>query len=112
MFSPPNIPNQFPPPQGQGLQEEKKSLLTEILSSVVLSLILVGLVVLIAWIIIAGISGVGGGLGSTVMDWVNQASINPENERGFTFFLRLLLTAGFIGLVVAFLKKNQGDRNE
>ena len=108
MFSPPNIPNQFPPPQGQGLQEKKKTLLAEILSSVALHLILVGLVVFIAWIIIAGIGDVGGWFGSNVMDWFNEASINPKDERGFTYFLRLLLTAGFIGLVITFLRKKTG----
>jgi len=75
MFSPPNIPNQFPP-QDQAVQEKKKRLLPELFWSVASRLILVGLVVLVAWIIIAGISGVGGGFGSTVMDWVNQASIS------------------------------------
>ena len=105
MFSPPNIPNNFPPPQNQGLQEEKKTLLAEILPSVVLRLIFAGLVVFIAWIGIAEIGDVGGWFGSNVMDWVNEATINPKDERGFTYFLRLLLTAGFIGLVLSFLKK-------
>ena len=112
MFSSKNIPNQFPPPQGPELQEKKKSMFAEILLSVVLHLILVGLVVFVAWIIIAGISGVGGELGSNIMNWVNQASINPEDKRGFTFLLRLVLTTGFIGLVVAFLSKIRRNRNE
>lgn len=105
MFSPANTPNQSPLPQNQGLQEEKKTLLAEILSSIALRLIFAGLVVFIAWIGIAEIGDVGGWFGSNVMDWVNEATINPKDERGFTYFLRLLLTAGFIGLVLAFLKK-------
>ena len=108
MFSPPNIPNNFPPPQDQELQEEKKSLLAEILPSVVLRLILVALVVLFGWIMIAGIGDLGGWFGSNVMDWVNEASINPKDERGFTYFLRLLLTAGFIGIVITFLRNKSG----
>ena len=109
MFSPPNIPNHFPPPEDQGSQEEKKTLLAEVLSSVALRLILVGLVLLVAWMIIRGLSGAGGWFGTSVMDWVNEGSINPENERGFTFFLKLLLTTGFIGLVIAFLSKIRGE---
>ena len=111
MFSPPNIPNQFPG-QDQEVQEKKKTLFSELFWSVALRLILAVLVVVIAWIIIAEISGIGGGFGSTIMNWVEQASINPENENGFTFFLRLLLTTGFIGLLVALLDKIRRNRNE
>ena len=108
MFSPPNIPNNFPPPQNQGLQEEKKTLLAEILSSIALRVFIIVLFLFIAWTIIQGISGVGGWFGSNVMDWVNEASINPKDERGFTYFLRLLLTAGFIGIVITFLRNKSG----
>jgi len=108
MFSPPNTPNNFPPPQDQGLQEEKKSLLAEILSSIALRVFIIVLILFIAWIIIEGISGVGGWFGSNVMDWFNEASINPKDERGFTYFLRLLLTTGFIGIVITFLRNKLG----
>ena len=75
------------------------------LSSVVLRLVGVGLLVTIAWTIISGLSGFGSGFGSTAMNWLNSASINPANKREFSNFLRLLLTAGFIGLLIFLLKK-------
>lgn len=108
MFSPPNTPNQSPPPQNQGLQEEKKTLSAEILSSIALRVFIIVLILFIAWTIIQGISGVGGWFGSNVMDWFNEASINPKDEKGFTYFLRLLLTAGFIGIVLTFLRRKTG----
>ena len=78
------------------------------LSSVALRLIGILLLVTIAWIIISGLSGLGSDFGSTAMNWLNSASINPENKREFTNFLRLLLTAGFIGLLI-FLFKKRGE---
>jgi hypothetical protein len=108
MFSPPNTPNNFPPPQGQELQEEKKTLTAEILSSIALRVFIILLTLFIAWTIIQEISGVGGWFGGNVMDWFNEASINPKDEKGFTYFLRLLLTAGFIGIVITFLKNKSG----
>ena len=112
MFSPPNIPNQSVPPKTKRCKKRKNlfwqkcygvSLFVSSLSHSSCST---------AWVIITGISDVGGGFGSTVIDWVKEASINPENERGFKHFLRLILTTGFVGLVVAFFKRKSGDPNE
>lgn len=68
-------------------------------------LLVLMLLFLIIWFLIREISGVGSGLGSAIMGWFRRGSINPEDTIGFTYFLRLLLSAGFIGLFIAFLRR-------
>ena len=63
------------------------------------------LLIWIVWTVIQGLSDIGSEFGSAVMYWQRRASINPDNKQGFTFFLKLLLVAGFIGTVLWILRK-------
>jgi hypothetical protein len=65
--------------------------------------VLLSILFLVAWTVIREIAGVGSGFGAAVMGWFREASINPEQRAGFTSFLKLLLTAGFIGLLIFIL---------
>ena len=103
------VTNSFPTPEDQKLgadhKRPSKLRLSDINWRNVGIFIVLILLFPIAWAVIGGISGLGSGFGSIVMSWFRDASINPENRRGFEYFLRLLMTAGFIGLLLAFLKR-------
>ena len=67
--------------------------------------VLVILACLLGWVVISGLSSVGSDFGWDVMKWARHGRLNPENRKGFEYFLKLALTTGFIGLGVYFLKK-------
>ena len=104
-----NIPNTFPPPNNQGPQpKEPKPWWVKAQPQVLLRGALTVLAVFIVWTVIRELSGLGSTLGSTMIEWFDRASISPENEREFTNFLKLVLTAGFIALLLSLFKKNDG----
>lgn len=94
------IPNRFPVDCDQGLKKKSPLSLSELNWPFIIALGLLALVVFIAAIIIRDLSTAGGGLGSMALGWFKGASINPEKKVGFTRFLRLLLTGGFICLLL------------
>ena len=102
------IPNRFPVPEDQELGPQKRPpgfKLSDINWRGVAIIIALILGCVTAWIVIRDLSNIGGGFASVVTQWVKGASINPEDERGFTSFLKLLLTAGFIGSLLIFFRK-------
>ena len=71
----------------------------------ILIVVLVILACLLGWVVISGLSSVGSDFGWDVMKWARHGRLNPENRKGFEYFLKLALTTGFIGLGVYLLKK-------
>ena len=59
----------------------------------------------IAWNVITDLSGYGSNIGFNITNWFRDASINPSNKKGFTNFLKLILTLGGIGILLKFLKR-------
>jgi hypothetical protein len=70
----------------------------------VAALVLLVIVVLVLWTVIRELGGVGSGFGAAVMGWFREASINPENRRGFTSFLYLVLIGGAISVVLKMMR--------
>ena len=102
------IPNRFPVPENQEPDHQHKPpafRLSDLNGRGIAVIIVAALVCLIGWAIIKDLSNLGSNFGSAVMSWFRDGSINPENRRGFTFFLRLLFTAGFIWLLLSFSKR-------
>ena len=98
----------FPEPDVQGNQSLKKSprfIWPDPNWKIIASFILIVLVCWIGWIIINGLSELGGGFGSTVMDWFKDPTIIPRDKKGFTSFLRIVLTAAFIGILLILSKR-------
>jgi hypothetical protein len=103
------MPNRFPVPGDQQVRERNsKSILLDIIKNPniagIVAIVLVGLLVVIAVAVICDLSGLGSGFGSGVMHWFETATINPANRRGFANFLKLLLSAGLIGLALSFIR--------
>ena len=99
------IPNRFRISGNQEPNEHNsKLILSDIVKHLniggIVAIILFGFVMLIAIAVIRDLSGWGSGFGFSVMHWFEVASINPQNKRGFACFLKLLMTAGFIGLLI------------
>jgi len=93
-------------PENQESETQKKSSgLTEINARGITLIILVIVVCVIAWIIIRDLSILGGSFGSVVTNWIKEASIDPQNVKGFICFLKLLLTGGLIVIFLIFFKK-------
>ena len=63
------------------------------------------LLIIIASVVISGLSNIGSDAGSTIFGWSINASINPENKSGFKNLLKLSLTAVFLWLCIEFLKR-------
>lgn len=100
-----NIPNNFQQSNQEGFQQKPKPLIIEAFPQIIIRLTVVAILCFIVWTIIREISGLGSAFSSNIMNWVKHASINPENKKEFTNFLKLLLTGGFIGLLLAFVRK-------
>ena len=97
------IPNESKELQGQVVETQKEPRIFK-LSDInfggiflIIFLILLGCIV---WIVISELSELGGNLGTTVKSWLDRASIYLWDRRGLTNFLKLLLTAGFIGILL------------
>ena len=98
----------FPEPDFQGNQPLKKSprfIWPDPNWKLISGFILIILVCWIGWSIIQGLSELGGGFGSTVMDWFKDPSIFPSDKKGFTSFLRIILTTAFIGILLIISKR-------
>ena len=65
-------------------------------------LILVGY---IGWIVISDGGAFISKLATHVTDLFDRSTINPRDSRGFTSFVRLLLIAGFVSLVLYVFRK-------
>ena len=102
------IPNNFSNSDEQVSDSKKKIRRINLedinLKGIAIAILLI-VVIWLGWSIIQGLSNVGSGFGSTVMYWLRRASINPDNRQGFTFFLKLLLSASFIGTILLILRK-------
>ena len=70
----------------------------------IMILVFVLFLVFVAVAVIRDLAGLGSWFGAMVVDWFESASIDPSNKRGFTNFLVLLLTGGFIGLLLRLFK--------
>ena len=102
------IPNRFPAFENPGRQRKaSKSILLDIIkhpnSPAIIAVIFVAILVVVAAIIITGLSDLGGGFGATVTNWFGNATIDPNNRKGFICFLKLGLTAVFIGVLFGVL---------
>jgi len=100
-----NTPNDFQRSNQEELPQKPKPVIIEALPQIIFGLVVVAILCLIVWTIIREISGLGSAFSSTIMSWFKSASINPENKKEFTNFLKLLLTGGFIGFLLAFVRK-------
>lgn len=100
------IPNRFPVPEDQEPEHQKKpSWFSEINAGGIILIVVVIVLCVIAWIMIRDLSMLGGSFGSVVTQWIDRASIDPQNQRGFVSFLKLLLTAGFIAILLIIFRK-------
>lgn len=101
------IPNRFRLEDQDDMLRKKPSgiSLSDINWRGVAVLIVVILLCLVAWILIRDISQLGGDFGSTVMGWLDRARLNPTDKQGFVNFLRLLLTVGFLGILISILSR-------
>ena len=72
---------------------------------IILATGLVILIAFIAWMIIPDLAELGSDFVWNIMRWVKDGTIIPSNKRGFESFISLGLTAGFIWLIIYFLKK-------
>lgn len=97
--------NQNPPDNEKKPEKGLIYFLGKIKFGGVLIVVLVILACLLGWVVISGLSSVGSDFGWDVMKWARHGRLNPENRTGFEYFLKLVLTTGFIGLGVYFLKK-------
>jgi hypothetical protein len=68
-------------------------------------LVIAIVVIFVVIIAIRDLSSVLGCFGATVIGWVKDATIFPQDKRGLTLFMRLLLTGGFIWIVFLILKQ-------
>jgi type III secretory pathway component EscU len=100
-----NIPNDFQQSNQEGFQQKPKPVIIEALPQIIIRLIVVAILCIIVWTIIREISGLGSAFSSNIMSWFKSASINPENKKEFTNFLKLLLTGGFIGFLLNLIRK-------
>jgi hypothetical protein len=66
----------------------------------IMILVFVLFLVFVAVAVIRDLAGLGSWFGAMVIDWFKAATIDPGNKRGFANFLILLLTAGFIWLLL------------
>jgi hypothetical protein len=98
------FPNEFPVRNDQGVKRKSPVSLAEIRWPFVIGIVLLIVVVLIAAIVINDLSTAGSGLGSMAVGWFKGASINPADKAGFTRFLRLVLTGGFICLLLIIVR--------
>ena len=101
--------NNFPEPDVQGNQPLKKSprfIWPDGNWKRIAVVVFIILVCWIGWSIIQGLSEMGGNFFSTVMDWFKEPTIIPGNKKGFTSFLKIVLTAAFIGILLIISKRN------
>jgi len=98
-----NLPNLVPPLRPPGPPRRPPGLLSDINWRGIAVLVLLAILFFVLWTVIRELAGVGGGFGAVVMGWFRDASINPEDRAGFTSFLRLLLIAGFIAVLILIL---------
>ena len=63
------------------------------------------LLIIIAIVVINGLSGIGSDASHTIFGWSTEASINPENKSGFRNLLKLSLTAIFLWIGIEILKR-------
>lgn len=97
------IPNEFSEMQSQVVEPQKEPRLfkfSDINFGGIFFIILLILLGCIGWIVIGELSELGGNLGTTVKGWLDGASIDLGDRRGLTRFFKLLLTAGFIGILL------------
>jgi len=110
-----NAPGPFPMPgtQDPNTKKAKSNTFKIIDINVKGILITMGVIAgcLIAWVVIRDLSGLGSGFGFSVVNWVSEASIDPDNQRGFASFLRLLLIAGGVGFLLSIWNKTRRDKS-
>jgi len=63
------------------------------------------IIVMVAFVLISDGGKFVADIVAHVSDWYEQSTINPHDTKGFTSFLRLVLTAVVIAIILYYLKK-------
>jgi hypothetical protein len=68
-------------------------------------MILMMLIGVVAWVLISDGGKFLASIFENLIVWFDQATIDPHDSKGFTSFIKLTLTAGFIALILYFISK-------
>jgi hypothetical protein len=67
--------------------------------------VLLFFVTIVAWIVVSDGGKFMASVFANLTSWFDQATIDPHDSKGFTSFIKLTLTAGFIALILYFICK-------
>ena len=109
----PQVPQDRIPiqPQDQDIESQGKQKISDhdisdfLWPRIIGIIVLILLIGIVAWVFISDGGKFVAGIVAHVTEWFDQSTIDPHDRKGFTSFVRLILTAAFIALVLYFLSK-------
>lgn len=106
----PFAPNQVPIQEEE--EKDKKSTYDfwTISASRILPIAIILIAGLLGYVLITKLPTVGSEFGWNILDWAKEGGVDPSNRRSFEKTLKLILTGGFLGVLLYVINKLKGGK--